>query len=167
MNKIKEKLEKVVVNAGVGKMATTISGFESKVLPELIKELSLITGQKPALRMAKKSIAGFKLREGMTSGLKVTLRGKKMTDFLNRLNQVVMPRLRDFRGINLKNIDSNGNLSIGLREQVVFPEIDPETSKTSFGLQITLVPKDKYLKDAPSLYRDLGVPLEKTKEPKN
>ncbi len=159
---LRENLEKAVINVGVGRMATTNPNFESKVMPELIKELSLITGQKPAHTAAKQSIAGFKLRKGMIVGFKTTLRGKKMVDFVERLNKVVFPRLRDFRGIDLKNVDGGGNLSIGIRDQIVFPEINPETSKINFGLQVTLVPKRvKSRKEAIEFYRKAGVPLKK------
>ena len=158
---IKDNLEKVVVNVGVGKKAVSQSGFDSKILPEIIKELSELTGQKPATRAATKSIAGFKLRQGMIVGLKVTLRGKRMIDFVERLNKIVLPRLRDFRGLELKNVDQGGGLSIGLQDHLVFPEINPETSKVNFGLQITLVPKVKDRESAIDFYRQIGVPLKK------
>ncbi|HCX45233.1 TPA: 50S ribosomal protein L5 [Patescibacteria group bacterium] len=158
---IKDKLEKVVVNVGVGKKAVSQSGFDSKILPEITKELSQLTGQKPATRVATKSIAGFKLRQGMVVGLKVTLRGKRMIDFVERLNKIVLPRLRDFRGLELKNVDQGGGLSIGLQDHLVFPEINPETSKANFGLQITLVPKVKDRESAIDFYRQIGVPLKK------
>jgi len=158
---IKNNLEKVVVNVGVGKKAVSQSGFDSKILPEISKELSQLTGQKPATRAATKSIAGFKLRQGMVVGLKVTLRGKRMIDFVERFNKIVLPRLRDFRGIDLKNIDQGGGLSIGLQDHLVFPEINPETSKANFGLQITLVPKVKDRQSAIDFYRQIGVPLKK------
>jgi large subunit ribosomal protein L5 len=158
---IKNNLEKVVVNVGVGKKAVTQSGFDSKILPEITNELSQLTGQKPATRAATKSIAGFKLRQGMIVGLKVTLRGKRMIDFVERLNKIVLPRLRDFRGLDLKNIDQGGGLSIGLQDQSVFPEINPETSKVNFGLQITLVPKERDRQSAIDFYRQIGVPLKK------
>ena len=156
----KSTLEKIVINSGIGRLSTA-PNFEEKVLPELMKELSAITGQKPAPRAAKKSISGFKLREGGVVGLKVTLRGKRMASFLNKLNSVVLPRLRDFRGLHLKSVDKNGNLSIGLREQIVFPEIAPEDSKVNFGVQITVVPKNKNRVEAIELYRGLGIPLKK------
>lgn len=147
-------LEKIVINIGIGK-------FDSKVLPNLMSEVALITGQKPSPRPAKKSIAGFKLREGEIVGLKVTLRGKRMEQFLERLNKVVLPRLRDFTGISTKHIDQQGNLSIGLREHVVFPEINEENLKVNFGMQITIVPKVDSRSEAIDLYRSIGVPLMK------
>ncbi|MEK7114876.1 MAG: 50S ribosomal protein L5, partial [Patescibacteria group bacterium] len=158
---LKNKLDKVVVNSGIGRFSSQ-SNFEEKFLPELMKELATITGQKPAPRGAKQSIAGFKTRQGNIVGLKVTLRGKRMMEFLNKLNSIVLPRLRDFRGLDLKTVDAGGNLSIGLREQFVFPEILPENSKVNFGIQITIVPKTKKREEAVELYRELGVPLKKS-----
>ena len=154
------KIKKIVINVGVGRLSQQ-PNFEDKALPELIKELSLITGQKPAITKAKKSIAGFKVREGQTVGLKITLRRQRMLNFLERLNKIVLPRLRDFRGINLKSIDAKGNLTIGLREQAVFPEINPENSKIDFGLEITIVSNAKDREEAIELYRSLGIPLKK------
>ena len=155
------KLEKIVVNAGIGRLASQ-PGFPEKVLPELIKDLALITGQKPATRPAKKSISSFKLRESQVIGLKVTLRGKRMIQFLEKLTKMVLPRIRDFRGLNLTSIDGRGNLTIGVRDNIVFPEINPEVSKTNFGLEVTIVPKAvKSREEAIRLYRGLGVPLKK------
>lgn len=155
------QIEKIVVNSGIGKLASQ-SGFSEKVLPELIKDFALLTGQKPAGRPAKKSISSFKLREGQIIGLKATLRGRIMTQFLEKLIKVVLPRIRDFRGLNLTSIDGSGNLTIGIRDNVAFPEINPEVSKTNFGLEITIVPKAVKSRDeAIKLYRDLGIPLKK------
>lgn len=159
--KLKSRLDKIVVNTGIGRLSTA-PNFEEKVLPEIVKELATITGQKPASRVAKQSISGFRLRQGTTVGLQITLRGTRMMDFLNKLNSVVLPRLRDFRGLNLKSVDAGGSLSIGLREQVVFPEIAPEHTKVNFGIQVTVVPKEKDRAAAIALYRELGVPLKKT-----
>ena len=161
MNQLIKKIHKIVVNVGIGKLAVSTQGFEEKLLPVLMRDLALITGQKPSIRKIRQSISGFKVREGSVVGLKVTLRGKRMADFLTRLNNVVLPRLRDFRGIDLKNIDKNGNLSIGLREHVVFPEINQEMVKTNFGLQITIVPMVGSRSEAVDLYRAIGVPLQK------
>lgn len=158
---LSQKLNKIVVNVGVGKKATTTPGFESKQLIDIINELTLITGQKPQMRIAKKSIAGFKLRQGIVIGLKVTLRGKRGVHFLNHLIMVVLPRLRDFRGISLNNVDACGNMSIGLKEHIVFPEIDQETSRSNFGLQITIVPREGIRKEAIEWYRSMGFPFEK------
>lgn len=157
---LKPSLEKIVVNSGVGRLSIT-PNFEEKILPEIAKEISAITGQKPSYNSAKKSIAGFKLRQGNIVGLKVTLRGKRMLAFLEKLNGVTMPRLRDFQGLKLSSVDTNGNLSIGLKEQIVFPEIVPEQTKVNFGLEITIVPKVADREKAIALYRELGVPLQK------
>ncbi|MEK7451607.1 MAG: 50S ribosomal protein L5 [Patescibacteria group bacterium] len=153
-------LEKIVVNAGVGRLSQT-PNFEEKVLPELMKEMSLIAGQRPAPRRAKKSIAGFKLRSGQLIGLKTTLRRRKMFDFLEKLIRVVFPRLRDFRGIDLKSVDQKGNLNIGFKEQAAFPEINPETSKFDFGLEISIVSNAKKREEAVELYKLLGMPFKK------
>lgn len=152
------KLEKIVVNVGIGKLSQQ-PNFEDKILPEVIKELSLITGQKPFICKAKKSIAGFKVRAGQIVGLKVTLRRQKMKDFLSRLVNIALPRVRDFKGINLKSIDGKGNLTIGIKEHTVFPEINPETSKVDFGLEISIVSNAKNREEAIELYRELGIPL--------
>lgn len=158
---MKNSLEKIVINVGIGRFSTQNS-FNEKILPEVIKDVAAITGQKASPRPAKQSIAGFKLRAGTTVGLKVTLRGKRMEDFLKRLNNIVLPRVRDFRGIDLKKIDKNGNLSIGIKEHVVFPEIKADATSVNFGVEITMVPKRiKSREEAIALYRQLGVPLKK------
>lgn len=150
------RIEKVVVNVGVGRTSQQPS-FKDKLLPEIQKELAAITGQKPSGRSAKKSIAGFKLREGQLVGLSVTLRGSRMYDFIRKVTSSVYPRVRDFRGINLKNIDKQGNLNLGFREHVVFPEVVPEASAVSFGLQVTLVGRNiKNQAQALALYKKIG-----------
>ena len=121
-NLAKTELEKIVVNVGVGRFCTQ-PNFEEKILPELIKGIALMTGQHPSTRSAKQSIAGFKIRQGNIVGLMVTLRGNRMIQFLEKLNRVVLPRIRDFRGISLKSIDANGNLSIGIKEHIPFPKL--------------------------------------------
>lgn len=157
-----KKLEKLVVNTSFGRLAAQ-PNFEEKMLPELIRDFSLITGQKPSPRPAKKSISGFKLRAGTIIGLTATLRGKRMDDFLRKLTTVVLPRIRDFRGVSLKNIDRSGNISIGIKDHVVFPEIHPESTKISFGLEITIVVQGiKNREEALALYRNIGVPFQKT-----
>ena len=150
--------EKIVINIGLGKLRIQ-SQFEDKILPEVVKEIGLITGQKPALRRAKKSIAGFKTRTGDIIGLQTTLRGKRMVFFFLKVINVVLPRVKDFRGIDSKNVDENGNLNVGLKEQYVFPEINIEKSKVNFGLQITVVPRIKKRVAAFDLYKDIGLPL--------
>ncbi len=162
------QLEKAVVNAGIGKLAVNTANFPDKVLPDLMKEFSLITAQKPSTRPARRSISSFKLREGVVVGLTATLRGVRMRQFLHRLIAVVIPRVRDFRGVAVKSIDGRGNLTIGFREHIVFPEVNPETSKVGFGLQVTLVPRSAF-KDreaAIEAYRAMGIPLEKEKAKK-
>jgi large subunit ribosomal protein L5 len=155
-----KNLEKIVVNAGIGRLSSQ-PNFEDKILPELLKELSLITGQKPAARSAKVSIAGFKLRAGTVVGLKVTLRGKRMWEFLDKLVKVALPRVRDFRGLKKESVDKSGNLTMGLKEQLIFPEISAETSKVTFGIEITLVPKLRDREKAMELYKELKIPLKK------
>jgi len=159
----RNQLEKIVVNAGIGRLATNSANFEEKTLPNVIEEFKAIIGQYPAARRARISIAGFKIRKGMIIGLSAVMRGKRMEQFLARLNAIVLPRVRDFRGIHLKNIDAHGNLNIGIREHTAFPEIIPENSKVDFGLQVTVVPKIKGREKALELYRALGVPLQKLK----
>lgn len=154
----KIEIEKIVVNIGIGRLSQQ-SNFEDKILPELIKDFSLITGQKPTICKTKKSIAGFKIRTGQTVGLKTTLRRKRMSDFLEKLIKIVFPRIRDFQGIDQKNIDGQGNLSIGLKEHTVFPEINPEISKVDFGMEISIVSKAKTKEEAVKFYRILGIPL--------
>lgn len=154
------RLEKAVVNIGVGRLRqSTGAQFEEKILPEIMKELGLITGQKPAPRPAKLSIAGFKIRQGDIVGVKVTLRGRRLNDFSNRIINVVLPRVRDFKGLDQKAIDRNGNLSVGFKEQYVFPEISPDKSKISFGFEVTFVPRAKNREDAIMLYKSLGFRL--------
>ena len=153
-------LEKVVVNVGTGRLSA-LPNFEDKTLPELVKELSMITGQKPSARPAAKSIAGFKLRMGTVVGLKTTLRKKRMSEFIKKLLNVALPRVRDFRGIKTEAIDANGNLTIGLKEHLVFPEVVPELSKVNFGMEITFVPKVQNKEKAVELYKELRIPFKK------
>lgn len=160
MEKDFKKIEKVVVNVGVGRLSGQ-PNFAEKVLPELVKEISMITGQKPAPRSAKKSIAGFKLRTGTVVGLQTTLRGKRAEDFLNRLVNIALPRVKDFRGIDLKSVDSSGNLTLGFKEHLVFPEVVSDISRVNFGLEVTLVPKERNRTVAADLYKSLGIPFKK------
>ena len=153
-------LEKIVIDAGIGRLSNQ-PNFEDKALVQVTRDISLITGQKAQIRRAKKSIAGFKIRDGQIVGLKVTLRKKRMIDFFERLVRIVLPRVRDFRGLDLKTIDGGGTLNIGLKEQQVFPEIDPEHSPVSFSLGISVVPRIKNRGKAVETYRALGVPLRK------
>ncbi len=151
-------LEKIVINTGIGRLSQQ-SNFEQKILPQVASDLAAITGQKPQIRKAKKSISGFKLREGQIVGLRVTLRRQKLVDFFERLVTIVLPRVRDFRGLDLVSIDAGGALNIGIREHIVFPEINPEDSAIVFLLGINLVPRKKNRQEALAQYRRLGMPL--------
>ncbi|MEK7612325.1 MAG: 50S ribosomal protein L5 [Patescibacteria group bacterium] len=156
------RIDKIVVNVGFGRLATAQAHFEDKILPNLIEDVAAITGQRPAPCPAKKSIANFKLREGMTIGLKTTLRGRRMQHFLERLVAIVFPRIKDFQGIALSTVDENGNLTVGIKETIVFPEIMPDVARTGFGLQITIVPKSRMTREAAiGFYRSLSIPLKK------
>jgi large subunit ribosomal protein L5 len=148
------KIEKVVVNVGLGRMSSQQQ--YAKMLPEVEKWLAMITGQKPSQRPARKSIAGFKLREGTVVGIATTLRRGRMYDFLEKVINVVFPRLRDFKGISLKNVDKQGNLNFGFKEHAVFPEIDLDDVHADFGLQVTVVTSAKTREQAIALYRKLG-----------
>lgn len=128
------KIEKVVVNIGQGQAVQNV-----KILEAAIRDLTEITGQKPIMTRAKKSIAGFKLREGMPIGCSVTLRGERMYDFLDRLINIAIPRIRDFRGYSVKGFDGRGNYSLGIKEHIVFPEIDYDKVDTIRGVGITIV----------------------------
>jgi large subunit ribosomal protein L5 len=154
------KVEKIAINTGIGRLSQQ-PNFD-KNLEYILNEMALISGQKPASTAAKKSIAGFKIRAGQTIGLKITLRHSKMYDFLQKLNNVVFPRIRDFKGININNIDKSGNLSIGIKEHIVFPEISAETIKFDFGCEISIVSNAKTREEAIELYRQLGLPLKKS-----
>jgi len=150
------RLIKVVVSVGVGRAVV-----DQKYLDNAVATLRKLTGQQPVVTKAKNSIAGFKLREGNAIGAKVTLRGERMYDFLDRLNSIVFPRLRDFHGLSIKAFDRNGNYSIGLTEHTVFPEISYEETNQSHGIQITLVTTATNKEQGEALLRGLGVPLER------
>ena len=154
-----QNLEKIVVATGVGKLRQR-ADFVTNLLPVITKDLTAITGQKPSERPARKSVAGFKIRGGDVVGLKVTMRGKRMNDFLKRLIEVVLPRIKDFHGIDPKNIDRDGNLSIGIKEHIVFPEVNPDEVKFDFGLEVTLVPSKRGKGDAYDFFKSLGIPLQ-------
>lgn len=171
---IKAAIEKIVVNAGVGRASqapnfsagggSAPGGQDKSVLGQIQRDLALLAGQKSQIRPARKSIAGFKIREGQVVGLKITLRGRKMVDFFERLIRIVLPRVHDFRGIHLDSLDAGGGLNIGFREQFVFPETNPEESPFTFPLGVTIVPKKKDRPAALAAYRALGVPLQKESE---
>jgi large subunit ribosomal protein L5 len=148
------RLEKIVVNVGVGEAAR-----DAKALDGALADLATITGQKPAVTKAKKSIAGFKLREGMSIGAKVTLRGDRMWEFLDRLLATALPRIRDFRGLDPNAFDGRGNYTLGLTEQLVFPEIDYDKIDAVRGMDITVVTTAKDDDEGRALLRALGFPL--------
>lgn len=150
------KIEKVVVNVGIG---SAVVAKDEKVQESITKDIILITGQKPLVTLAKKAISAFKVREGMPVGLKVTLRKKRMYDFLFRLINVVLPRTRDFRGLSSKSIDERGNLNIGIKEHLIFPEISQDDIRRIFGLEITIVADSKNKEKALELYKLMGFPI--------
>lgn len=151
------KLVKVVINAGVGNLIKNQAGMDA-----LKKDLAQITGQVPSTRLARISIASFAVREGMPVGLAVTLRGDRMYSFVDRLFSVVLPRLRDFRGISTKSFDKFGNYTLGLNEHVVFPEIDSSRSAQPHGLEITIVTSAKNKEESKRLLELLGCPFVKS-----
>jgi large subunit ribosomal protein L5 len=148
------KLEKIVVNMGVGAAVA-----DSKVLDEAVKELESITGQKASIRIARKSISNFKLREGMKIGAKVTLRNERMYELLDRVINIALPRVRDFRGLSDKSFDGRGNYTIGVKEQIIFPEIDIEKINRIMGMDITFVTTAKTDNEAYELLKSFGVPF--------
>lgn len=150
------KLQKIVVNMGVGSAIT-----EKKHIEESCDALAQITGQKPLVTTARKSIAGFKLREGMPIGCKVTLRGRRMYEFMDRLISVAVPRVRDFRGLNPNGFDGNGNYSLGLTEQLVFPELNPDKFLRVQGMNITFVTTTNSNDEARLLLDLLGLPFKR------
>jgi large subunit ribosomal protein L5 len=150
------RLEKIVVNMGVGSAATG----EKKHLDEAVDAMTQITGQKPVVTKARKSIAGFRLREGMAIGCKVTLRGQRMYEFLDRLISIALPRVRDFRGLNPNGFDGNGNYSLGLAEQLVFPELNPDKFTRVQGMNITICTSADSDGEARTLLRAFGMPLQ-------
>lgn len=150
------KIHKVILNSGVGKIAN-----DEKAVDAIEKALTAIAGQKAVRAKAKKSIAAFKSREGMDIGVRVTLRGEKMYDFLDRLISIALPRTRDFHGVGTKGIDQAGNLTIGIKEDIVFPEVSHERTGGIFGFQVTVVTNTNDRKSAEKLFRLMGFPLKK------
>ena len=148
------KIEKVVVNMGMGEAIAN-----SKILDTAVEELRSVTGQKPVVTKAKKSIAAFKLRQGMNIGTMVTLRGDRMYEFLDRLISVALPRVRDFRGISGKAFDGRGNYTLGVREQLIFPEIDFNKVDKTRGMNISIVTTAGNDEQARSLLKSLGMPF--------
>ncbi|OGZ17753.1 MAG: 50S ribosomal protein L5 [Candidatus Nealsonbacteria bacterium RBG_13_36_15] len=156
------KIEKVIVNTGFGRLiAGKTSDEQKKILDNILNDLSLIAGQQAVLTKAKKSISGFKIRQGMAIGAKVTLRRKKMYDFLDRLIHITLPRSRDFRGIDPKSIDKRGNLTTGIREQIVFPEISPEKTRFIFGFEVIVATTAETKERGLELLKLLGFPIKK------
>lgn len=151
------KIEKITINIGVGDAVANPKAIDRSVL-----ELTKIAGQKPVITKAKKSIAGFKLREGMPIGCKVTLRGEKMMDFLDKLISVALPRVRDFNGLSRKSFDKNGNYTFGIKEQIIFPEINFEDIDKIRGLEITVGTTAKDNKSALLLLEQMGFPFKKS-----
>ena len=150
------RVEKVVLNMGMGEAISN-----AKILDTAVDELATITGQKPVVTKAKKSIASFKLREGQSIGTMVTLRGDKMYEFLDRLINIALPRVRDFRGVPTKSFDGRGNYTLGIRDHLIFPEIDPVKVDKSKGMNITIVTTAKTDEQARVLLRELGLPFGK------
>ncbi|MFD1472577.1 50S ribosomal protein L5 [Companilactobacillus mishanensis] len=150
------KIEKVVLNMGVGDAIAN-----SKNLDEAVEELGLISGQKPLITKAKKSIAGFRLREGMSIGAKVTIRGDRMYDFLDKLINVALPRVRDFRGVSTRSFDGRGNYTLGLKEQLVFPEIDYDKVNKIRGLDVVIVTTANSDEESRELLSQIGMPFTK------
>lgn len=150
------KLEKIVVNMGVGDAVQN-----AKALDNAVEELAQITGQKPLITRAKKSIAGFRLREGMPIGAKVTLRGERMYEFFDKLVSVSLPRVRDFRGISKKSFDGRGNYTLGVKEQLIFPEIDYDKVSKVRGMDIVIVTTANTDEEARELLTQFGMPFQK------
>ena len=150
--------EKIVVNMGVGEASK-----DAKLLDGAVRDLTAITGQKPAIRRARKSIATFKIREGMPIGAAVTMRGDRMWDFLDRLTSIVLPRIRDFRGLNPRSFDGRGNYTFGLTEQLVFPEIDYDDIDQPRGMDVSIVTTAMNDEQGRALLKALGFPLRDTR----
>ena len=149
-------MEKIVINIGVGDAVSN-----SKLLDEAVEELTLISGQKPVITRAKKSIAGFKLREGMPIGCKVTLRGERMYEFLDKLISISLPRVRDFRGVPKNSFDGRGNYTLGVKEQLIFPEINFDKVNKIRGMDIIFVTTAKTDEEGHELLAQLGMPFHK------
>jgi large subunit ribosomal protein L5 len=149
------RIEKITLNMGVGD-----AKVNARALDKAVDELTLIAGQRAQITRAKKSIAGFKIREGMPIGAKVTLRGARMWEFLDRLVSIALPRIRDFRGLSPASLDGRGNYSLGVREQIIFPEIDYDDVETVRGLDVTITTTAQTDEEALALLRELGLPFQ-------
>jgi len=150
------KVEKIIINMGVGDAVQN-----AKLLDNAVEELTLIAGQKPVVTRAKRSIAGFRLREGMPIGTKVTLRGERMYEFLQKLVRVALPRVRDFRGVSNKSFDGRGNYTLGVKEQLIFPEIDYDKVSKVRGMDIAIVTTSNTDEEARELLTQLGMPFQR------
>ena len=150
------KVEKIVINMGVGEAVSN-----TKTLDKAVEELTLISGQKPVITKAKKSIAGFRLREGMPIGCKVTLRGERMYEFLDKLVTVSLPRVRDFHGVSTKSFDGRGNYTLGVKEQLIFPEVDYDLVDKVRGMDIVIVTTANTDEESRELLTQLGMPFQK------
>jgi len=148
------RIKRVIVNVGIGRILK-----ENDKIEEVVNSITAITGQKPVKTKARKAISGFKIREGMEIGVKATLRGKRMWQFIDRLVSATLPRTRDFQGINRKAVDNGGNLNIGIKEHMIFPEISPERVKYTFGLQVTISTDAKTQEEGLELFKLLGFPI--------
>jgi large subunit ribosomal protein L5 len=148
------KITKVVINVGVGRLFK-----EDKILERIAGDVAKLSGQKPTYRMAKKSIASFKVRQGVPVGIAVTLRGKRMYDFADRFINIALPRSKDFRGILASNVDASGNLNVGLKESSIFPELNYENTKDIFSLQVTFATTAQNQAQGLALFKSLGFPI--------
>ena len=148
------KIDKIVINMGVGDAIQ-----DAKILDQAVEELATLAGQRPAITRARKSISNFKLREGMAIGCRVTLRGKRMYDFLDRLMNLALPRVRDFRGVSTKGFDGRGNYTLGIRDQLIFPEVDYNKVKKMTGMNICIVTTAETDEEARQLLKALGMPF--------
>jgi len=155
------RVEKVVLNIGVGEGA-----YDKRAIESASADLMAISGQKPVIRRAKKAVSGFKIKKGDIVGLEVTLRRKRMRDFLAKLFAIVLPRLKDFQGVSLRGFDGQGNYSLGVSEQIVFPEIDYSKVNKIRGLGITIVTNARADEKAKELLESMGMPFEKIQNPK-
>ncbi|PIR41922.1 MAG: 50S ribosomal protein L5 [Candidatus Yanofskybacteria bacterium CG10_big_fil_rev_8_21_14_0_10_37_15] len=148
------KVQKIAINVGIGKVIK-----DDKVVQRIFKDISAISGQKPVFKKAKKSISGFKIREGVKVGISATLRGKRMYDFMDRLISIALPRSKDFRGIKTENFDRMGNLNIGIKESSIFPELNYENMKDIFPLEVTVVTMAKNVGKGIKLLKLIGFPI--------
>ncbi len=162
------RIEKVVVNTGFGRMISgKTSNDQKSITAAIAQDLALITGQKPVITKARKSISGFKIRKGMPVGAAVTLRGKRMYDFLERLIHITLPRSRDFAGLKPDSLDKKGNLTFSIKEHISFPEILPEKTKRIFSLEITVVTSTEKKEKSLALLKAMGFPMKPSKDINN